>query len=134
MLTECNWAQSLEGVLDTAHIGFLHQFNGVDDIPDDGTDHPGYPNNSQSWRFWRHDKTPALEVENTWYGYKYAGIRTTPNGHTHVRVTTFVFPSIAMVATIPFSINMGFRVPRDDYGTWQFSFVTRGPSNPRGYG
>ena len=25
----------------------------------------------------------------TWYGYRYAGIRTTPNGNTHVRITAF---------------------------------------------
>ena len=31
-----------------------------------------------SWKFWRHDRAPRLEVDDTWFGYRYAGIRTTP--------------------------------------------------------
>jgi phthalate 4,5-dioxygenase len=134
LLSECNWAQSIEGNIDTAHIGFLHQFNGVDDIADDGSDRPGYPANAMSWKFWRHDRAPRLEVENTWYGYKYAGIRTTPAGNTHVRVTAFALPAITMVASIPFTTNMAYIVPRDDVSTWRFGFNTRPPSNPRQLG
>jgi len=37
----CNWVQSLDGDLDTAHISNLHQFDAIDDIADDGTDKPG---------------------------------------------------------------------------------------------
>ena len=89
-ITTCNWVQAMEGNLDTSHISHLHQFDGIDDIPDDGSDKPGYPSNAMSWKFWRHDRAPRLEVDDTWYGYRYAGIRTTPNGNTHVRVTAYV--------------------------------------------
>jgi len=77
LFTDCNWVQAMEGNIDTSHISHLHQWNGVDDIPDDGSDKPGYPSNAMSWKFWRHDRAPRLEVEDTWYGYRYAGIRTT---------------------------------------------------------
>ncbi len=65
----------MEGNLDTSHISWLHQLNGIDQIPDDGSDKPGYPTNAMSWKFWRHDRAPRLEIEDTWYGFKYVGIR-----------------------------------------------------------
>src|SRR4029453_2391546 len=43
--TTCNWIQTMEGNLDTAHISWLHQFAAAADIPDDGSDKPGYPSN-----------------------------------------------------------------------------------------
>ncbi|HEY1666228.1 MAG TPA: Rieske 2Fe-2S domain-containing protein, partial [Trebonia sp.] len=63
-LTTCNWVQAMEGNLDTSHISHLHQFEGIDDIPDDGSDKPGYPSNAMSWKFWRHDRAPRLEVDD----------------------------------------------------------------------
>jgi phthalate 4,5-dioxygenase oxygenase subunit len=40
--TTCNWVQAMEGNLDTSHISWLHQWEGVEQIPDDGSDKPGY--------------------------------------------------------------------------------------------
>src|SRR6201991_5322805 len=125
MHSTCNWVQAMEGNLDTSHISWLHQFNGVDDIPDDGSDKPGYPSNPMSWKFWRHDRAPRLEVEDTWYGFKYVGIRDTPNGHTHVRMSAFCSPYNTVVASVPFSTQHGLFVPVDDYNTWRYSFSTR---------
>jgi phenylpropionate dioxygenase-like ring-hydroxylating dioxygenase large terminal subunit len=133
-LTTCNWAQAMEGNLDTAHISHLHQFDGVDDIPDDGSDKPGYPANAMSWKFWRHDRAPRLEVEDTWYGYRYAGIRTTPNGHTHVRITAYAIPYSTMVASIPFSSGQGLFVPADDNTCWRYFQAPKVRPNPRGLG
>ena len=59
LFTDCNWVQAMEGNIDTSHISHLHQWDGVDDIPDDGSDRPGYPANAMSWKFWRHDRAPA---------------------------------------------------------------------------
>lgn len=132
--TSCNWVQAMEGNLDTAHISHLHQFDGVDDIPDDGSDEPGYPSNAMSWKFWRHDRSPRLQVEDTWYGYRYAGIRTTPNDHTHVRVTAYLVPYSTIVASIPFSTGHGMFVPNDDHTTSRYFLVTHPPANPRNLG
>jgi nitrite reductase/ring-hydroxylating ferredoxin subunit len=130
----CNWAQAMEGNLDTAHISHLHQWEGIDDIPDDGSDKPGYPSNAMSWKFWRHDRAPRLELEETWYGYRYAGIRTTPNGHAHVRVTAYALPYSTMVASIPFSAGQGMFVPIDDENCWRYLVAPRARPNPRGLG
>jgi phthalate 4,5-dioxygenase len=134
MHTTCNWVQAMEGNLDTSHVSWLHQFDGVDQIPDDGSDKPGYPSNAMSWKFWRHDRAPRLEVEDTWYGFKYAGIRTTPNGFTHVRMTAFCYPYNTAVATVPFGVRLGMFVPIDDEHCWRYSFTTRVIDNSRGVG
>jgi phthalate 4,5-dioxygenase len=133
-LTTCNWVQAMEGNIDTSHISHLHQFDGIDKIPDDGSDKPGYPSNAMSWKFWRHDRAPRLEVDDTWFGYRYAGIRTTPNGNTHVRVTAYAVPYSTMVASIPFTANHGMFVPVDDYNTWRYTVVPKQRPNPRGLG
>jgi phthalate 4,5-dioxygenase oxygenase subunit len=130
----CNWVQAMEGNLDSAHISWLHQFNAIDDIPDDGTDKPGYLSVDMSWKIWRHDRAPRLEVHDTWYGYRYAGVRTTPNGHTHVRITGFCVPYMTAVASIPFRSRLSMFVPIDDENTWRISAVAQPPRNPNGYG
>src|SRR5580698_8796292 len=122
-ITTCNWVQAMEGNIDTSHISHLHQWDGIDDLPDDGSDKPGYPSNAMSWKFWRHDRAPRLEVDDTWFGYRYAGIRTTPNGNTHVRITAYVVPYTTMVASVPWSRRQGLFVPMDDERTARYSFA-----------
>jgi phthalate 4,5-dioxygenase len=134
MHTTCNWVQAMEGNLDTSHISWLHQWAGAADLPDDGSDKPGYPSNPASWKYWLHDRAPRLEVEDTWYGFKYVGIRTTPNGNEHVRMSAFCFPYHTVIATVPFGVRHGMFVPIDDYNTWRISFTTRLIDNSRGVG
>jgi phthalate 4,5-dioxygenase len=131
---DCNWVQSFDGDLDTAHISNLHQFNAIDDIPDDGSDKPGYPSTYMSMKFWRYDPKARLEVHDQWYGYRYAGIRRTPNGHSHVRISVFVMPYTAIIANVPYSTRQIMIVPIDDVSCWRFQFTTQPMSNPRGLG
>lgn len=125
---DCNWVQSMDGDLDTVHISNLHQFNGIDDIPDDGTDRPGYPSNYMSMKLWRHDPKAVLDVQNEWYGFRYAGIRRTPNGYRQARVTAFIFPSTAIIGFVPFSTRHIMLVPASDELTYRYTFETRPPS------
>ncbi len=120
-----NWVQRMEGNLDTSHISYLHQFKGALDHPDDGTDAPGaYPSYDTSIKIWAYDGTPRLEVAEEWYGYKYAGIRNTPNGNTHVRVTAWAMPYTSVVANIPFANGGGLCAPIDDTSCY-FYFWTK---------
>jgi phenylpropionate dioxygenase-like ring-hydroxylating dioxygenase large terminal subunit len=130
----CNWVQSMDGDVDTAHISNLHQFDAIDDVPDDGSDKPGYPSGYMSMRFWRHDPRSLIEVDETWHGFRYAGIRTTPNGHRHARISAWTFPSCTIIAAIPFSTRLIFVVPVDDVTTYRYNFTTQPPQNPRGLG
>jgi hypothetical protein len=133
-LVRCNWVQSMDGDLDTAHISNLHQFDAIDDVPDDGTDRPGYPSNYMSMKFWRHDPRSLIEVNDEWHGFRYAGIRTTPKGHRHARVTAWIFPFSDIIAAIPFNTRQIAIVPVDDYNCHRYNFVTTPPANPRGLG
>jgi phthalate 4,5-dioxygenase len=130
----CNWVQSMEGNLDSAHISFLHQYFAIGDIPDDGTDTPGYPSNLMSMKFWRHDKAPRFEMEEDWYGYRYAAVRTTPNGHKHVRINGFIIPFGTTVARVPFGASQGMFIPIDDENCWRYNITMQETPNPRGLG
>jgi hypothetical protein len=134
LYTECNWVQAMEGNLDSAHISFLHQFFAVKDIPDDGSDKPGYPSNVMSWKFWAHDRAPRFEMDDNWYGYRYAAVRETPNGHKHIRMNAYVIPWGTAVATVPFTNTLGMFVPSDDHSTWRYSINVQPYSNPQGLG
>jgi hypothetical protein len=129
--TECNWVQALEGNIDTSHISFLHTFNAIDDLPDDGTDRPGYSSDWTSMKFRRHDRAPRLEVVDEHYGFRYVGLRTTPGGHTHARVSAYVIPYGTCIASIPFSAGHLLTVPIDDRSTWRYSCATPTPRSPR---
>jgi phenylpropionate dioxygenase-like ring-hydroxylating dioxygenase large terminal subunit len=114
-LALCNWVQRNEGQIDSSHISWLHQYFGAHDYPDDGTDKPGgYPSFDMSIKIWAHDRAPRLELQNEWFGYRYAALRTTPNGHTHVRITAYVPPYTTMVANIPWASGGVHCVPIDD--------------------
>jgi phthalate 4,5-dioxygenase oxygenase subunit len=130
----CNWVQTLEGNVDTAHISWLHMFDAADDIPDDGSDKPGYPSNAMTWKFWIHDRAPRLEVQDTWYGFRYAGLRTTPNEHTNVRITEYIFPYSTIIAAVPFNTRHLMVIPIDDHNCWRYTFNVQVDANPQGYG
>jgi hypothetical protein len=128
LFCDCNWVQTMEGNIDTAHISWLHQWNSIDQIEDDGTDQPGYPSSGTSPRIWRHDRAPRVEVHDEWYGYRYAGIRTTPNGHTNARVTAYVIPYLTMIAAVPYSSRQLWVIPVDDEQCWRYTCVTQPPT------
>jgi phthalate 4,5-dioxygenase len=130
----CNWIQTMEGNVDTAHISWLHSWDGAADIEDDGTDKPGYPSNKMTWKFWMHDRAPQLEIEETWYGFRYAGLRETPGGNTNVRITEYVFPYSTIIAAVPYNTRHLMVVPIDDHNCWRYNFEATVPSNPQGYG
>ena len=133
-VVECNWVQSLDGEADTTHISNLHQFFAIDDIPDDGTDEPGYPSNYMSMKIWRHDPKAVIEMTDHWYGFRYAGIRRTPNGHRHVRMTAFILPTTALIANVPFGTGHIMHAPIDDGATTRYTFASQVRRNPKGYG
>lgn len=130
----CSWLQTMEGNVDTAHISWLHSWPGANDIPDDGSDKPGYPSNRLTWKFWAHDRAPRLEVHDTWYGFRYAGVRETPNGHTNVRITEYIFPYSTIIAAVPYNTSHLMVVPIDDHNCWRFTFEASEMPNPAGHG
>jgi phthalate 4,5-dioxygenase oxygenase subunit len=109
-----NYAQSLEGAIDSAHSWFLHR---------------------GAVRDWRQrstissDQAPRLEAEDTDYGFRYAAIRkvdANPDTERYVRTTLFAVPFTAFIPrpmnpALPVSVQIF--VPVDDehtlfYGVW----------------
>ena len=74
---ECNWLQTLEGGVDTAHLGFLHY---------------GRPPAEAANDLRRTAPAPKLEVELTDYGFVYAGIRPLGEAGNHTRVYQCIMP------------------------------------------
>jgi phenylpropionate dioxygenase-like ring-hydroxylating dioxygenase large terminal subunit len=92
----CNWLQGLEGTIDSAHVGFLHQ-----------TWHrvtagmAGHANLALAL-----DHPPSYETEFTEYGMRAAALRRTADGRTYVRVTEHLMPFVTVV-------SVGRSQPRD---------------------
>jgi phthalate 4,5-dioxygenase len=134
-LSYCNFVQAMEGNLDTAHISFLHRSLDDGSLNDDGTDRPGYSSQDVSTRVKAQNRAPRVEVEDTPYGFRYAGIRDTPNGHMQIRLTVFAMPVMTFVSAIPFGGSCGMFVPIDDHNCWRLQVrvhSTEGSSG-RGY-
>ncbi len=80
---QCNWAQALEGDIDTVHINFLHRRLDGEFRTEGNRLHQADPN-------------PHLEIMNTDYGYFYGARRDTGDSY-YWRVTQFVMPFYTMV-------------------------------------
>jgi nitrite reductase/ring-hydroxylating ferredoxin subunit len=127
VISYCNWIQGLEGNIDTTHISFLHggrtPFNPSEFPEGDDSDKPGYPTLAMRGYIHRMVGDPYLEVQDTWYGFRYAGIRPTPNGNINVRVSDFIMPLTTYVPQpyLPVGGDSAIlMVPRDDDTYWRY--------------
>ncbi len=77
VIQECNWLQGLEGGIDTSHAQILHR-NFTDDIGPTSSGARG--------------AAPDVEVDETDYGYRYAGIYPRDDGGTFIRTYHYVMP------------------------------------------
>jgi phthalate 4,5-dioxygenase oxygenase subunit len=103
---ECNWMQALEGDIDTAHVGFLHQGAiSADSVPDG------------SWaKYALSDRAPRFKVLDIDTGVTYGTYRAADPGNTYWRVAHFLFPFYTMVAAGVLGLKVSVRawVPIDD--------------------
>src|SRR5439155_1090310 len=64
------WMQNMEGLIDTTHNSWLHQWKGTGDYEDDGSDTPGAYNTTYGvYRIRWFDRAPEIRVVQTWHGY-----------------------------------------------------------------
>ena len=90
----CNWAQILEGQIDSAHSSSLHS----SDMKPAKVDAAKAVDTH--WLRPSTDKAPRLQVERTSFGFHYAAIRrpiANANTHDYVRVTVYVAPFTALI-------------------------------------
>jgi phthalate 4,5-dioxygenase oxygenase subunit len=94
MHAACNWAQVLEGSIDSAHSSSLHSTN----MPT--AEVSGSTATETAWLRPSNDKAPRLEAETTDYGFHYAAIRrpiVSPETHVYVRTTIFIAPFTVLI-------------------------------------
>ncbi|MGA7327547.1 MAG: Rieske 2Fe-2S domain-containing protein [Rhodomicrobium sp.] len=118
----CNWAQILEGAIDSAHSSTLHSTDMVPARVD------GAKATDQNWLRPSTDKSPRLEVEETNFGFRYAAIRRPiQNSATHhyVRMTTFIAPYTVVIPPNNLYKIAILHVPSDDTNT-AFHFIAFG--------
>jgi len=120
---ECNWMQALEGDIDTAHVGFLHQGAiSADSVPDN------------SWaKYALSDRAPRFKVLDVEGGVTYGTYRPANPGNTYWRVAHFLFPFYTMVAAGVLGLKVAVRawVPFDDYHCFGLSMTKIGTQGRR---
>lgn len=91
---DCNWAQILEGQIDSAHSSSLHS----SDMK------PAKVGSAKAvdthWLRPSTDKAPRMQVERTSYGFHYAAIRrpiTNAAIHDYIRRTVYIAPFTALI-------------------------------------
>ncbi|BBP98952.1 ring-hydroxylating oxygenase subunit alpha [Burkholderia sp. SFA1] len=118
----CNWAQILEGAIDSAHSSSLHS---SDFVP---ARVGGAEATSKNWLRPSTDKAPRMQVHRTSYGFRYAALRRPIQNaatHDYVRSTVFVAPATALIPPNNLYNVANINVPCDDTST-AFYFMAWG--------
>jgi phthalate 4,5-dioxygenase oxygenase subunit len=128
MHAACNWAQVLEGAIDSAHSSSLHstEMPAAEVLGSTATD--------SAWLRPSNDKAPRLQFQPTSYGFKYAAIRTPiKNAETHdyVRTTLFIAPFTVLIPPNNQYNLAQMLVPLDDVNT-MFYWVAWHPDPAKG--
>jgi phthalate 4,5-dioxygenase oxygenase subunit len=117
-----NWAQIMEGQIDSAHSSSLHS----SDMKPARVTSAGA--NATHWTRPSTDKNPRIQVQLTNYGFRYAAIRrpiTNAQTHDYIRLTVFVAPYTALIPPNS-SYNVAtVIVPKDDVSSY-FHFIAWG--------
>jgi phthalate 4,5-dioxygenase oxygenase subunit len=127
--TPANFLQLFEGGTDSSHVGILHcnlanpeWKNKASFVPD--------VEDYTSVALATGDNSPAIDIENTPYGYHYAAKRQGPvlddGTDTHsVRVTAVIFPTCRIIPLTQYQFFV-FEVPQDDVKTSTY-IIAHGP-------
>lgn len=122
VLVPCNWAQVLEGAIDSAHSSSLHSSDMVPARVD------GAKATAQLWLRPSTDKSPRLQVHATDWGFRYAAIRRPIQRaatHDYVRSSVFVAPCTVLIPPNDQFNVANVNVPMDDTHT-TFYFMAWG--------
>lgn len=122
VVVNCNWAQILEGAIDSAHSSSLHS---SDMVP---ARVAGASATDKIWQRPSTDKAPRLVVHRTPFGFRYTAIRRPiQNAQTHdyLRTTLFIAPHTVHIPSNNLYNIAIMHVPMDDTHTY-FYFIAFG--------
>jgi len=129
MHAACNWAQVLEGSIDSAHSSSLHSTNmpAAEDVY-------GSTATDDAWLRPSNDKAPRMQFESTPYGFRYAALRKpikNPERDVYVRTTLFVAPFTVLIPPNNQYKLSQMLVPIDDVNT-MFYWIAWHPDPKKG--
>lgn len=119
-LYECNWAQIMEGDLDTSHFSFLHM--PAPSVP--SNENPDAPADERRLRWIRNDPMPQFSIKEHEVGFVVGGMRDA-DGEKYWRITQYMVPSHGTgPSALPGETYFGFTmVPMTDEATWVFTYA-----------
>jgi len=119
---ECNYAQAMEGELDSAHVGFLHRM-----VSHVDTDHQ-----SLTGKYFREDTAPSWKVLPTEAGFVACNGRRVDGDQRYWRLNQFLLPFYTMIPPRPGDAQLvRMWVPMNDQRCWVIC-VTWRPDAPLG--
>lgn len=118
---ECNWAQAMEGALDTSHFSFLHMPAPV--IA--SNENPDAPADEKRLAWIRRDPMPRFSILEHDVGFVVGGARRADGRQVYWRTTQFALPSHSTTpSTLPGENYFGYTfVPIDDHACWIYTYV-----------
>jgi phthalate 4,5-dioxygenase oxygenase subunit len=124
----CNWAQILEGAIDSAHSSTLHSSEMRPARVE------GAMATDEYWQRPSTDKAPRMQTQTTSFGFHYAALRRPIKNsatHTYARITVYVAPFTALIPPNNKYNIANVNVPIDDENT-MFHFIAWGGAEPIG--
>ena len=112
-----NWAQGMEGEIDSSHISFLHRqlkpsWPRNRSIQSTAVNPPGML-----------DGAPVMTIKQTPYGFVYGARRNTDSGKYYWRITHWFAPMYSMIPNDQFPYTGRMWVPIDDHHTTVFTYA-----------
>jgi phthalate 4,5-dioxygenase oxygenase subunit len=123
----CNWAQILEGQIDSAHSSSLHSSDMVPAEVD------GAKATDVNWLRPSADTAPRFQIERTSYGFRYAAIRRPIENeatHDYIRTTVYIAPFTALIPPNNVHNVATLLTPEDDHTTMFYFIAWNGPDKP----
>jgi phthalate 4,5-dioxygenase oxygenase subunit len=127
-LQECNWAQSIEGALDTAHFSFLHM--PAPHVAE--TAHPDANADQKRLQWMRDDPLPRFSFADHVAGFA-AGAARKADGDLYWRITQYLLPNHSLAPNaLPGENYQGQTwVPISDTECWIYTYAWN-PERPLG--
>jgi phthalate 4,5-dioxygenase oxygenase subunit len=117
---ECNYAQAMEGELDSAHVGFLHRLVNENDKDD----------RALTGRYFKDDTSPSWKILPTEAGFMACNGRSVDGDKRYWRLNQFLLPFYTMIPPRPSEAQLvRMWVPMTDEKCWVIC-VTYRPDGP----
>jgi phthalate 4,5-dioxygenase oxygenase subunit len=120
-LQQCNWAQSMEGALDTAHFSFLHM-----PAPKNfANKNPTVAADERRLRWLRDDPLPQFTIIEHDVGFAVGGSRKADGQDLYWRATQFMLPAHSVTpSAMPGETYYGYTwVPISDESCWIYVYA-----------